>query len=61
MSARIDPLLKNRTLLFWCLQIGGWIAYAISQVAGTLLYDSKYEHMTGYFTVIAIATVSGRP
>jgi two-component system, LytTR family, sensor kinase len=59
MPARIDPLLKNRTLLFWWLQAGGWVAYAISQVAGTLLYDSKYENMTGYFTVIAIATVSG--
>ncbi|HEX6638805.1 MAG TPA: histidine kinase [Steroidobacteraceae bacterium] len=59
MSTRIAPLLKNRTLLFWCLQVGGWIAYAISQLAGTLFYDSKYEHMPGLFKVIAVATVGG--
>jgi two-component system, LytTR family, sensor kinase len=59
MSARIDPLLKNREALFWALHVGGWLGYALSQVAGTLLYDSKYESMSGYFTVIAIATVSG--
>ena len=50
--ARLDPLLKNRTALFWTLQIGGWLAYALSQYLGTLLYDTKYEHMKGYTTVI---------
>src|SRR5690349_7920533 len=59
MSARIEPLLKNRTLLFWWLQVGGWIAYAISQLAGTLFYDSKYEHMPGLFKVVAVATAGG--
>ena len=43
----LDPLLKNRTALFWTLQVGGWLAYALSQYLGTLLYDAKYEHMTG--------------
>jgi signal transduction histidine kinase len=56
---RLDELLKNRTVQFWTLQIGGWLAYALSQLLGTLLYDSKYEHMKGYLTVIMIATVSG--
>jgi sensor histidine kinase YesM len=59
MSGRLDPLLKNRTVLFWSLHTGGWLGYALSQVAGTLLYDSKYDQMTGYFTVIAIAAGSG--
>ena len=57
--ARLDELLKNRTAQFWTLHIGGWLAYALSQYLGTLLYDTKYEHMTGYSTVIAIAAVSG--
>jgi signal transduction histidine kinase len=55
----LDPLLKNRVALFWTLHIGGWLAYAVSQYLGTLLYDSKYEHMRGYLTVILIAAVSG--
>jgi len=57
--ALLDPLLKNRSTLFWTLHIGGWAAYALSQYLGTLLYDAKYEHMKGYLTVILIATVSG--
>ena len=57
--ASLDPLLKNRAALFWTLQIGGWLAYALSQYLGALLYDTKYEHMAGYTTVIVIATVSG--
>jgi hypothetical protein len=59
MAASIEPLLKNRTLLFWWLQIGGWVAYAISQLAGTLFYDSKYENMPGLFKVVAVATAGG--
>ncbi len=55
----LDPLLKNRVALFWTLQVGGWLAYAVSQYLGTLIYDTKYVHMTGYLTVISIATVSG--
>ena len=55
----LDPLLKNRVALFWALQVGGWLAYALSQYLGTLVYDTKYEEMTGYLTVIAMATVSG--
>jgi hypothetical protein len=55
----LDPLLKNRVALFWTLHIGGWLAYALSQYLGTLLYESKYEHISGYMTVIAIAAVSG--
>jgi len=55
----LDPLLKNRVPLFWTLQIGGWLAYALSQFLGTLLYDTKYENMKGYVTVILIASVSG--
>ena len=57
--ASLDPLLKNRIALFWTLQVGGWLAYALSQYLGTLIYDTKYEQMAGYTTVIGIATVSG--
>jgi len=56
---RLDPLLKNRVALFWTLQVGGWLAYALSQYLGTLFYDAKYEHMAGQLTVIMIAAVSG--
>jgi signal transduction histidine kinase len=59
MFRRLDPLLKNRAALFWVLHVGGWLGYAISQYLGTLLYDIKKEHMQGYVTVIAVATVSG--
>ena len=59
MAGHVDKLLKNRTVLFWTLHCGGWLAYAMSQALGTLLYEEKYEHMKGYFTVIVIATVSG--
>jgi two-component system, LytTR family, sensor kinase len=55
----LDPLLKNRSALFWTLHVGGWTAYAVSQYLGTLLYDTKYEHMEGYMTVIVIAAVTG--
>jgi two-component system, LytTR family, sensor kinase len=57
--ATLDPLLKNRVALFWTLHVGGWLAYALSQYLGTLIYDTKYEHMAGYTTVIGIATISG--
>jgi two-component system, LytTR family, sensor kinase len=59
MVSRLDPLLKNRSALFWTMHIGGWSAYAVSQYLGTLLYDTKYEHMQGYMTVIVIAAVTG--
>jgi signal transduction histidine kinase len=59
MPGAIDKLLKNRSSLFWTLQIGGWLGYATSQYLGTLLYESKYEHMKGYAAVIAIAAASG--
>ena len=55
----LDPLLKNRSALFWTLHVGGWTAYGMSQYLGTLLYDTKYEHMEGYLTVIVIAAVTG--
>jgi two-component system, LytTR family, sensor kinase len=55
----LEPVLKNRTAAFWTLHVGGWSAYAISQYLGTLLYDAKYEHMTGYLSVIVIAAISG--
>ncbi|MEO8019135.1 MAG: histidine kinase [Pseudomonadota bacterium] len=57
--ASLDPLLKNRVVLFWTMHIGGWLAYALSQYLGTLLYDTKYEHMSGYLTVILIAAGGG--
>lgn len=59
MYGRLEPLLKNRAALFWVLHFGGWLGYAVSQYLGTLLYDIKTEHLQGYITVIAVATISG--
>ena len=56
--ASLDPLLKNRTALFWTLHIGGWLAYALSQYLGTLLYDTKYEHMPK--SVVSVVSMMGR-
>jgi signal transduction histidine kinase len=55
----LNPLLKNRVALFWTLHIGGWLAYALSQYLGSLLYDTKYEHMKSYLLVILIVAFSG--
>ena len=60
MSGRVDSLLKNRNALFWTLHIGGWLAYGVSQYLGTLIYDYKKEHATGYLTVICVAAVGAR-
>src|SRR5262252_7386111 len=56
---RLDRLLKNRAALFWVLQVGGWLAYGVSQYVGQLLYEVKPEGMRGLVTVISLATVSG--
>jgi two-component system, LytTR family, sensor kinase len=59
MTGSLDRLVKNRNALFWVLQISGWLGYAVTQYLGTLLYENKYEHMTGYTTVILVAAASG--
>ena len=59
MSLRLDPLLKNRSALFWTLQVGGWLGFVISQYLGTLLYEHKSENLSGYLTVIVVAATSG--
>jgi len=59
MSLRLDLLLKNRSALFWTLQVGGWLGYLVSQYLGTLLYEHKSENLAGYLTVIVIAAASG--
>jgi signal transduction histidine kinase len=59
MSLRLDPLLKNRSALFWTLHVGGWLGYLVSQYLGTLLYEHKSENLAGYLAVIVIAAVSG--
>ena len=59
MFGPLNPLLKNRSALFWTLHVGGWLAYAVSQYLGTLLYDVKTEHLQIYLAVIVIAAVSG--
>jgi two-component system LytT family sensor kinase len=51
-----DPLRYNRTSLFWVLQIGGWAAYVISQLVGTMFYDEK---MANYHKVILVAACVG--
>jgi len=59
MSGFIDSLVKNRTALFWTLQIGGWVGYVASLWLGTLVYDIKYEELTSYVRVYLIAGLSG--
>ncbi len=59
MSLRLDPLLKNRSALFWTLHVGGWLGYGISQYLGTLLYEHKSENLSGYLAVIVLAATSG--
>jgi two-component system, LytTR family, sensor kinase len=53
--AGFDPLRRNRNSLFWTLQIGGWLGYAVTQYLGAFIY----EKMNGYFLIIALAAVSG--
>ena len=59
MSGFIDSLVKNRTALFWTLQVGGWVGYVASLYLGTLVYDIKYEELTSYVRVYLVAGVSG--
>jgi two-component system LytT family sensor kinase len=59
MPNRLNPLLKDRASLFWVLHVGGWLAYAFSQIAGSLIYDSKYKDMDLTLKVVTIAAVSG--
>jgi LytS/YehU family sensor histidine kinase len=53
--AGFDPLRHNRNSLFWTLHIGGWLGYAVTQLAGALIY----EKVDGYFQIIALAAISG--
>jgi two-component system LytT family sensor kinase len=47
----LDPSKYNRAALFWVLQIGGWVAYGISQLVGAMVYDK----MPGYFKAVLVA------
>ena len=53
--AGFDPLRHNRNSLFWTLQVGGWLGYALTQYFGAFIY----EKVANYFLVISIATISG--
>jgi two-component system, LytTR family, sensor kinase len=53
--AGFDPLRHNRNSLFWTLQTGGWLGYALTQYFGAFIY----ERVANYFVVISIATISG--
>ena len=53
-----DPLRHNRNSLFWTLQTGGWLAYALSQYLGSW-FAAMLDKMVNYGLVIALATVSG--
>jgi hypothetical protein len=50
-----EKLRKNRTAMFFTLHTAGWLAYAIPQYFGALLYAKPVS----YQQVIAIATVAG--
>src|SRR5882724_591366 len=51
----LDELRSNRNMLFWVLHTAGWIAYALTQHFGALLYAKP----PGYHAVIAIAALAG--
>ncbi len=51
----LDHLRLNRNALFWVLHTAGWIAYALTQHFGALLYAKP----PGYHAVIAIAALAG--
>jgi two-component system, LytTR family, sensor kinase len=51
----LDKLRKNRDAMFFTLHVAGWMAYAIPQYFGALLYEKP----TSYLQVIAIATGAG--
>jgi len=56
--AGFDPLRQNRNALFWTLQTGGWLAYALSQYLGSW-FSERLGKMVNYEFVIALAAVSG--
>ena len=51
----LEPLRRNRNLLFWTLHSLGWVAYGLTQYVGFLLYEKS----PGWIWVVAITSVSG--
>lgn len=50
-----DDLLRNRQRLFWILNIGGWVGYAIAALVGAV----AHEKPESYFAVVAAISVIG--
>ena len=50
-----ETLVRNRSRLFWILNIGGWTGYAIAAWLGAL----AHEKPEAYFAVIAATAVTG--
>ncbi len=51
----IDYLFRNRSRLFWLLNIGGWSGYGIAAWLGAL----AHEKPESYFAVIAATAITG--
>ena len=51
----LDELLRNRQRLFWILNIGGWVGYALTAWLGAV----AHEKPESYFAVIAAISVAG--
>jgi len=51
----LDELLRNRRRLFWVLNIGGWVGYALAAWAGAL----AHEKPDPYFAVVTAVAAAG--
>src|SRR5882672_10272409 len=51
----LEPLRRNRNLLFWTLHSLGWVAYGLTQYVGFLLYEKS----PGWLWVVVITSISG--
>tara|TARA_R110002096_G_scaffold154_15_gene836 strand:+ start:3409 stop:4482 length:1074 start_codon:yes stop_codon:yes gene_type:complete len=55
MSLNINYLIRDRSRLFWVLNIGGWTGYTVAAWVGAF----AHEKPESYFAVIAVTAVSG--
>jgi len=55
LAVTLDELLRNRHRLFWVLNIGGWIGYALAAWLGAL----AHEKPDPYFAVVTAVAAAG--
>jgi hypothetical protein len=47
----LDDLLRNRQRLFWILNVGGWMSFALAALLGAV----AHEKPESYFAVPAVS------